>query len=155
MRKSIFATATAGLLAAGLWHLPAASLRAAEPTAQPAPAPAAAQPPASETITFDAYRDFRLRYLTQRQARLARELAAPNLSPDAKSRLARIKAYYDDLAAMPAAQRDKLFRARFDQIDTDHDGKLDNAERAAWRAKQRAYYSQLTADRAASKNDPQ
>jgi hypothetical protein len=157
----MLAAAAATLLAAGLWHLPAASLRAAEPTAQPAPAPAAparmvvTQSPASEPITFDAYREFRLRYVAQRQARLARELAAPNLSPDDKARLARIKAYYDDLAAMPAAQRDKLFRARFDQIDTNRDGKLDNAERAAWRAKQRAYYSQLAADRAAPKGDPQ
>ncbi len=160
MRKSMLATAAAALLAAGLWHLPAASLRAAEPTAQPAPAPSAlartaAQSPASEPITFDAYREFRLRYIAQRQARLARELAAPNLSPDDKARLARIKAYYDDLATAPAAQRDKLFRARFDQIDTNRDGKLDNAERAAWRAKQRAYYSQPAADRAASKGDPQ
>ena len=151
MKRSILATAAAALLAAGIWHLPAAALRAAEAAAQPAAAP---QPPALEMITFDAYRDFRMRYLAQRRARLAQDLAAPDLSPDDKARLARTKAYYDDLAAMPSAERDKLFRARFDQIDTDHDGKLDNAERAAWRAKRRAYYSQPAADRAEAKGDP-
>jgi hypothetical protein len=46
-----------------------------------------------------------------------------------------------------------LFRARFDQIDTNHDGKLDDAERAAWRVKQRQFYSEQAAERAAAQAD--
>jgi hypothetical protein len=87
------------------------------------------------------------------QAGLARQLASPGVSADDKARLERIKAYYDRLAALPAAERDRLFRVRFDQIDTNHDGKLDAAELAAWRTKQRQYYSELAAERAAAQAD--
>jgi hypothetical protein len=48
---------------------------------------------------------------------------------------------------MPAGERDRLFHARFDQIDTDHDGMIDDAERAAWRDKQREHYRELAAER--------
>ncbi len=88
--------------------------------------------------------------LAQRQARLARELAAPDLAAAQKASLERRKAYCDRLAAMPAAERDRLFHARFDQIDTNHDGMLDNAERAAWREKQREYYRVLASERTAA-----
>jgi hypothetical protein len=123
------------LLAAAWWHWPAA--------AQRAPAPAAAQ----ETISFDQYREFRMRDLEQRQARLARQLAAPGLTAAERAGLERRKAYWDQLAAMPAAQRDQVFRERFDQIDTNHDGQLDPQERAAWREKQREYYREQSAER--------
>lgn len=129
--------AAAILLAAAWWHWPAAAQRASE-------APAAA----GETITFDQYRDFRARDLEQRQARLARQLAAPGLSAAQKASLERRKAYYDRLAAMPAEERDQFYRERFDQIDTNHDGKLDLDERAVWREKQREYYRQQSAERA-------
>jgi len=102
----------------------------------------------SESITFEQYRDFRLRDLAQRQARLARQLAAPGLSTAEKTSLGRRKAYYDQLAAMPEAERDTLYRERFDEIDTNHDGKLDERERAAWREKQRENYRQQAAERA-------
>jgi hypothetical protein len=46
---------------------------------------------------------------------------------------------------MPEDQRNQLFHARFDQIDTNHDGMLDNAERQAWREKQREHYRELAA----------
>jgi len=49
---------------------------------------------------------------------------------------------------MPAEARDELYRDRFDQIDSNRDGKLDPEERAAWREKQRDYYRQLSAERA-------
>jgi hypothetical protein len=41
---------------------------------------------------------------------------------------------------MPAAERDRRFRERFDQIDTNHDGIIEPNERAAWHEKQRAFY---------------
>ena len=49
---------------------------------------------------------------------------------------------------MPAEERDRLYRERFDQIDTNHDGTLDAQERAAWREKQRENYRQQAAERA-------
>ncbi len=176
MKQWTLAAAAAALLAAALWHLPAIAQRATPPTApattattSAAPAPAAAKtaaaPPAAspsaaaqpkaapaaqaapELITFDEYRDFRLQYIEQRRTRLDRELSATDLSAAQKASLERRKAYYDDQSTMSAAERDRLFRARFDQIDTDHDGTLDGAERAAWRAKQREHYRQLAAER--------
>lgn len=99
-------------------------------------------------ITFDQYRDFRAHDLQQRQARLARQLTEPGISAAEKASIERRKAYYDGLAAMPAEERDQLYRERFDQIDSNHDGKLDPEERAAWREKQREYYRQQSAERA-------
>lgn len=137
MIKWTLPTAAAVLLAAAWWHWPAAAQRAALPDAA-----------ATEMITFDQYRDFRARDLEQRQARRARQLAAPGLSATEKASIERRKAYYDRLAAMPAEERDQIYRERFDQIDTNHDGKLDPEERAAWREKQRDYYRQQSAERA-------
>jgi hypothetical protein len=134
MRRWMFAVASAALVAAGWWHLPASAQRAAPPAA-------------SETITFEQYRDFRLHDLAQRQARLAKQLAASDLSAAEKGSLERRKAYYDQLAATPAEERDRLYRERFDQIDVNHDGKLDPEERAAWRETQREHYRQQAADR--------
>jgi hypothetical protein len=156
MRGSTLPAVFAAVIATGFWHLPATAQGGAGPQHQPAAAaapPAAGQPAAAGMITFDEYRDFRVHYIVARQAGLARQLASPGLSAEAKARLERIKAYYDRLASMPAAERDRLFRARFDQIDTNHDGKLDDAERAAWRAKQRQYLSELAAERAAAGQD--
>jgi hypothetical protein len=136
MRPWTLAAAVAALVLAAWWHLPAAAQRA---TTQPA---------ATESITFEQYRDFRLHDLAQRQARLARQLAAPGLTASEKASLESRKTYYDQLAAMPAEERDRLYRERFDQIDTNHDGKLDLQERAAWREKQRENYRQQAAERA-------
>jgi hypothetical protein len=136
MRPWTMAVAIIALVAAAWWHFPAAAQRVAT------------QPVVSESITFEQYRDFRLRDLAQRQARLARQLAAPGLSTAEKTSLGRRKAYYDQLAAMPEAERDTLYRERFDEIDTNHDGKLDERERAAWREKQRENYRQQAAERA-------
>jgi hypothetical protein len=135
MRSWTLAAAVAALVTAAWWHLPAAAQRAAT------------QPAVSELITFEQYRDFRLHDLAQRQARLARQLAAAGLSASEKTSLEGRKAYYDELAAMPEAERDRLYRERFDQIDTNHDGKLDVQERAAWREKQRENYRQQAAAR--------
>ena len=136
MRPWTFAVGVVALVAAAWWHFPAAAQRAAP------------QPAASESITFEQYRDFRPHDLAQRQARLARQLADPGLSTTEKTSVESRKAYYDQLAAMPEAERDRLYRERFDQIDTNHDGKLDMQERAAWRDKQRDNYRQQTAERA-------
>jgi hypothetical protein len=136
MKPWTFAAAIASLVVAAWWHLPASAQRAATQSA------------ASESITFEQYRDFRLHDLAQRQARLARQLEAPGLSAAEKASLESRKAYYDQLAAMPEAERDQLYRQRFDQIDTNHDGKLDLQERAAWREQQRENYRQQAAARA-------
>jgi hypothetical protein len=134
----MIATAAAALLAGAWWQWPAAAQRAPEPAAS------------DEVISFDQYREFRLHDLQQRQARLARQLAAPGLSAAEKSSLERRKAYYNRLAVMPAEELDQLYRERFDQIDVNHDGKLDPEERAVWRGKQREYYRQQAAERAAA-----
>jgi hypothetical protein len=108
-------------------------------------------PAADEVITFEQYRDFRIHDLTQRRARLAQQLAAPNLSAAEKKRLERQKTDYDRLAAMPAEEGDRHFRERFDEIDANHDGKLDPEERAVWREKQREYYQQQATERAVNR----
>jgi hypothetical protein len=138
MRRWMLAAATAGLIAGAWWQWPAVAQRAPEAATE------------NEVVTFDQYREFRMRDLQQRQARLARQLAAPGLSAVEKASIERRKAYYDQLAAMPAEERDQLFRDRFDQIDANHDGKLDTEERAVWREKQREYYRQQAAERASA-----
>src|SRR5271155_412516 len=112
MRRSTLFAAFATLLAAGLWHLPATAQRTAAtrpesqsamPTTAPANTPSVAPPTGQSPpgkITFDEYRDFRMHYIAEREARLARQLAASGLSADEKARLEGIKAYYDRLAAM-------------------------------------------------------
>jgi hypothetical protein len=136
MRPWTLAAAIAVLVMAAWWHFPAAAQRAAT------------QPATGEPITFEQYRDFRLHDLAQRQARLARQLAGPGLTAAERTTIESRKAYYDQLAAMPEAERDRLYRERFDQIDTNHDGRLDPQERAAWRNKQRETYHQQAAERA-------
>ena len=136
MRRWTLLAAIPALIAVAWWQLPAAAQRVA-------------QPAADEMISFEQYRDFRIRDLTQRQTRLARQLAAPGLSAAEKTSLERRKAYYDQLAAMPAEERDQLFHERFDEIDTNHDGKLDPQERTASREKRRELYRQQAAERGA------
>src|SRR5262245_18694861 len=136
MKPWTLAAVVAALVTGVWWHLPAAAQRAATQAA------------ASEAITFEKYREFRLRDLAQRQARLARQLAAPGVTATEKASLERRKAYYDQLAATPETEREALYRERFDEIDTNHDGTLDAPERAAWREKQREFYRQQAAERA-------
>ena len=136
MKPWTIVAVAAALVAAAWWQWPAAAQRAPEPTN------------ADQTITFEQYRDFRMHDLLQRQARLARLLETPGLSAPERASIEQRKAYYDHIAAMPEAERDQLFRVRFDQIDADRDGKLDPQERAAWRDKQREYYRQQAAERA-------
>ena len=126
MRWSLLAASAA--IAATLW-LPG---EAAQPTAS---ATAAGDP-----ITFEQYRDWRLNFIERRQSELARQLAAADLSAPQTARIEQVKAYYDWLAGLPAADRDRRFRERFDRIDANHDGTIDQAERAAWHDKQRAFY---------------
>ena len=126
------------------WTLLAASAAIAVTLSLPAQAaPATVQPAATapdETITFEQYRDFRLHDIARRQVRLADRLGAGDLSPELKIRLEEQKSYYDWLAGLPEDERDRRFHARFDLIDTNHDGKIDAAERAAWRDRQRERY---------------
>src|SRR5262249_62126883 len=96
MRRWMIAAAAAALLAGAWWQWPAAAQRTPEPTA------------AEEMITFDQYREFRMRDLQQRQARLARRLGAPGLSAVEKAGRGRAKAYSDRLAETPARGVDPL-----------------------------------------------
>ena len=127
----------AGALLAGAAWVPPAAAQQNVPTA-------AAEAP----IGFAEYRDFRLQIIAQRQESVAQRLAAADLAPKDRAGLERQKAYWDRWAKMAAAERDRLFRERFEQIDSDHDGTIDAAERAAWRARQHDYYDRLAALRA-------
>lgn len=132
--------ATAGVLAASCC-LPAQA------------APAATDSAAVDTITFDQYRDWRMHFIEERQIQIAAELAEKNLTDARRAGLERQKAYYDYFAAMSAAERDRRFRDRFDEIDTNHDGIIDPAERAVWHDKQRAFYERSTGRRETAAND--
>ena len=139
--RSAFA-ATAGLFVAAL-VLPAWA------------APAADGSPAADTITFDQYRDWRMHFIEERQVQIAAELAQKNLSSERRTTLERQKSYYDSFAMMPPTERDRLFRERFDEIDTNHDGVIDHAERSAWHDKQRAIYDRSsTYRRQTAASDP-
>jgi hypothetical protein len=48
--------------------------------------------------------------------------------------------HYDWFAGLSDADRDRRFRERFDQMDSNHDGVVDPTERAAWHEKQRAFF---------------
>jgi hypothetical protein len=133
MKPVLFAAA---VLAVAAFGLPAF---AAEPAPRSDP----------DTITFEQYRDWRLNYIEERQGQLAARLQAAGLDARERERLTREKAYYDGQAAMPAAERDRLFRARFDRIDANHDGTIDRAERTAWHDRQRAYYRRQASNAAA------
>ena len=121
-------TAASAVIAASLW-LPGQA-------AEPAP-PAAGD----ESISFEQYRDWRLNFIERRQTQLAVQLAAADLPARQKARLEQVKAYYDWMGGLPETDRDRRFRERFDQIDANHDGKIDAGERAAWRQKQRTFYN--------------
>jgi len=121
------ALATALLVAAGSVPALAASTGAADTAS-------------ADTINFEQYRDWRMHFIEERQIHISAELAVKDLAAQRRTALERQKAYYDFFAAMPAAERDRLFRARFDEIDANHDGIIDHDERAAWHEKQRAFY---------------
>jgi hypothetical protein len=64
MRRLMLLSAAAAFAGLAWWHLPAVAQRAP-------------QPAASEAITFEQYRDFRVHDLAQRRTRLAKQLARP------------------------------------------------------------------------------
>ena|SRR5581483_2792051 len=134
--------AASAAVSAGLW-LPGEA-------AQPAAAPSG-----GDTITFEQYRDWRNEFVERRQSQLAIELATPNLAPARKARLTQVKAYYDWLAGLPAAERDRRYRERFEQIDANHDGTIDAAERGVWRDKRRAFYSRSGGPGSARSGSPE
>src|SRR5436305_3184062 len=121
----------AAATAATLW-LPGEAPQPASPPATPVAAPAAVAPlpGGDEPITFEQYRDWRLSYIERRRSELAVQLSAADLPARQKTRLEQVKAYYDWLAALPEADRDRRFRERFDRIDANHDGRIDATERA-------------------------
>lgn len=130
MRWMLFAMAAA---VAAMLCLPADA-------AQPAPAAAAAVSAGPDKITFEEYRDWRNAFIDRRRSELAVQLSDANLPAPRKARLEQVKEYYEWLAGLPAAERDRRFRERFDEIDANHDGIIDTAERTAWRDRQRAFY---------------
>lgn len=130
--------------------LAVAACRIPADAAQPqVDAPAAA----ADTISFDQYRDWRLHFIEERQVQIAAQLAQKDLTAQHRASLERQKAYYDSFAAMAPADRDRLFRERFDEIDTNHDGVIDHGERAAWHDKQRAFYDRSDDYRHEAVND--
>jgi hypothetical protein len=139
MKWTLLAASTA--IAATLWMPGDAAQAAASAaaTAHPA-APAVATAGADNPITFEEYRDWRLNFIERRQSDLARQLAVSDLPAPQKARLEQAKAYYDWLAGLSDSDRDRRFRERFDRIDANHDGQIDQTELAAWRDKQRAFY---------------
>lgn len=120
---------------------------------RPAAAAPATTATAAETITFDQYRDWRMHFIEERQLQIAAQLAEKNLTDARRAGLERQKAYYDYFAAMSAAERDRRFRDRFDEMDTNHDGVIDPAERAAWHDRQRAFYERSNDRRETAAND--
>lgn len=116
-------------------------------------ATAASETAAADTITFDQYRDWRLHFIEERQLQIAAELAQKDLTAGRRAALERQKAYYDFFAAMAPAERDRRFRERFDEIDTNHDGIIDRTERTVWHDKQRAFYDRATFYRHQAAND--
>lgn len=120
--------------------VPGSAAPVAASVAAPAAGPAPAAPRRDEPISFEQYRDWRLNFMERRRSELAVQLSATDLPPRQKTRLEQVKAYYDWLAGLSDAERDRRFRERFDRIDANHDGTIDAAERAAWRDKQRAFY---------------
>lgn len=125
MRRTLFAICAAI----------AAAVSVPTEAAQPGAAAAGA-----DTITFEQYREWRLNAIERRRSELAVRLAAADLAPPQKTRIEETRAYYEWLAGLPAADRDRRFRERFDRIDANRDGTIDADERAAWRDKQRAFY---------------
>ena len=123
------------------WTLLAASAAIAATLWLPGEAAQPAAPAASgDKITFEQYRDWRLAFIERRQGELARQLAAADLPAPRKARLEQAKAYYDWLAGLSDSDRDRRFHERFNRIDANHDGQIDQTELAAWRDKQRAFY---------------
>jgi len=127
--------AASALIGAALW-LPAQAAQPSAPTETATALPTARE----EAITFDQYRDWRVRFIEQRQTQLAAQLAAADLPQRQRARLEQTKAHYGWFAGLSETERDRRFRERFDQIDANHDGVIDPAERAAWHDKQRAFY---------------
>ena len=140
MRPWTLAAAIAALVTAVWWHLPAAAQRAATLPRQHDP-PRAKRSPSSNTAISDC--------AIWRSAKRGwrGNCRPPVVTAAEKTSIERRKAYYDQLAAMPEAERDAVYRERFDEIDTNHDGTLDVQERAAWREKQRETYRQQAAGR--------
>ena len=136
MNRSLIAVACA--LAAAAFAIPATAQQAGQPVQRVS---------AEAPINFAQYREFRIEIITRRLEQLALRLAAPGLSEPEKTRLDAQKAYWERWSRLPSAERDRLFRERFDEIDTNHDGTIDPQERAAWRAHQQAYYRQFDAER--------
>lgn len=120
--------------------VPAGAAPVAAAAAAPAAGTAMAASRRDEPITFEQYRDWRLNFIDRRRSDLAVQLSASDLPARQKPRLEQVKAYYDWLAGLSDAERDRRFRERFDRIDANHDGVIDAAERTAWRDKQRAFY---------------
>jgi hypothetical protein len=123
----------------------AAPAAPAEPAGGKPPSVAAAAqadggPAGTAKITFEEYRDWRLAAMERRRSEIEVQLSAADLPSPRKARLEETRSYYNWLAGLSDAERDRRFRERFDRIDTNHDGVIDAAERAAWRDRQRAFY---------------
>ena len=143
MQGLVFArcAATAAIMAVAVLIAQPNALRAAEPDgARSEGAKSDSSQPGNQAITFEEYRNWRLAAMERRRSEIEVQLSAADLPERRKARLEDTRAYYNWLAGLSEAERDRRFRERFDRIDANHDGVLDPGERAAWREQQRAYY---------------
>ena len=119
--------------------------------------PGATRRPAMTRSRFEQYRDWRLSSSSGATASSTMQLAAADLPARAQGPArTQPKAYYDWLAGLPEAERERRFRERFDRIDANHDG-IDRPRRARRLARQqRAFYRRLgPAGRASRTSAPQ
>jgi hypothetical protein len=84
--------------------------------------------------------------MERRRSEIDVQLSAADLPVARKARLEETRSYYNWLAGLSDAERDRRFRERFERIDTNHDGVIDAAERAGWRERQRAFYGRAGKD---------
>src|SRR5437762_13328546 len=100
MKWMLLAAST--VIAAGLW-LPG---QAAQP-ATPNETQAAALPGADDPISFEQYREWRLRLIVRRQTQLTAQFAPADLQPRQRAPLEQAQAHHDWFAAHPQADRDR------------------------------------------------
>jgi hypothetical protein len=135
----VFAACAVVALSVAAPAMPAEPAGAAPPNTAPAKDSGSGAADAAK-ITFEEYRNWRLVAMERRRSEIEVQLSSANLPAVRKARLEETRSYYNWLAGLSEAERDRRFRERFERIDANHDGVMDAGERAAWREQQRAFY---------------
>src|SRR5260221_7560399 len=100
--------AASAVIAAGVW-MPGYAAQPVTPTETQAALPAGTDDP----ITFEQYREWRLRFIERRQTQVTAQLAAAHLQPRQRAPPEKGKGYYAWFARLPQAARDRPFPERF------------------------------------------